>query len=387
MIESIKVKGLLSFGWEDSEFQLKPLNVLIGPNGSGKSNLIEVIKILQSIPSGELVPFRKGGANEWIHKQGGSEKVAEIEVVVSVPKQNFPLRYKIAFRSQDPHMVVEEEMLESTEIKPDEDGFYSFFKVRQGNGVINTKTKGERRLIREFFNPQKSVLSQREDPDEFFEIYSTSEIFKKIHVYQDWIFGGSNPLRSSSETSSQNQYLQPDFKNFGMVLNYFRKDVPTKKRILKYLREVYDGVQDFDISVESDSVRVFLQEDDFIFPAVRLSDGTLRWLCLLVILLNPKPPPLICIEEPELGLHPDMMDVLADLLKEASKKTCLIVTTHSEVLVDALSDTPESVVVVEKENGATILRRQDSEYLAELLKNGNSLGDMWRGGEIGGNRR
>ncbi len=385
MIKSIKIKGLLSFGWEDCEFQLEPLNVLIGPNGSGKSNLIEVIKILQSIPKGELAPFRRGGAAEWIHKQGGLDKIAEIEVIVKIPENYSRLRYKIAFRSQDPYMVVEEEILESTEKKTGEVDPYFFFKVKQGNGRINTKTKEERRLVHDSFDSRLSVLSQRSDPDQYSEVTSIADLFKRIHVYQDWNFGYTNPLRSSQEASLNNQVLEPDYKNFGLVLNNYRKDVPTKKLILKYLREVYDGVQDLDISVESNSVRVLLQEDDFMFPAVRLSDGTLRWLCLLVILLNPDPPPLICIEEPELGLHPDMISVLADLLKEASKNTCLIVTTHSEVLIDALSDTPESVVVVEKEAGATKLKRQNPEELAAWLE-GSSLGQLWRSGEIGGNR-
>ncbi len=385
MIESIKIKGLLSFGWEDCEFKLKPLNVLIGANGSGKSNLIEVIKILQSIPKGDLTPFRKGGPNEWIHKQKDSDKVAEIEVIVRVPGQDHPLRYKIAFRPQDPFMEIEEEILATTERKPGQTEPYIFFNIKYGTGYINTKTEGERHLVRESFNPQQSVLLQRSDPDQYFEVYSVGEIFKKINIYQDWIFGGSNPLRTSQESSLSNHTLDADFNNFCMVLNYYKRDVPTKRRILKYLREVYDGIQDFEISVDSSSLRVLLQEDDYFYPAVRLSDGTLRWLCLLVILLNPNPPSLICVEEPEIGLHPDIVPVLADLLKEASKNTCLIVTTHSEVLVDALSDTPESVIVVEKEKGATVFKRQSSEDLAEWLKE-STLGQLWRSGEIGGNR-
>lgn len=99
MIESINIKGLLSFGWEGCEFKLKPLNVLIGPNGSGKSNLIEIIKILQSIPIGELKPFGKGGANEWIHKQENeADSVAAIEALVNIPSQT---ELSIALALQD----------------------------------------------------------------------------------------------------------------------------------------------------------------------------------------------------------------------------------------------------------------------------------------------
>ena len=120
-------------------------------------------------------------------------------------------------------------------------------------------------------------------------------------------------------------------------------------------------------------------------PATRLSDGTLRFLCLLSILCHPNPPPLVCIEEPELGLHPDVLPVLSDLLREASQRCQLIVTTHSDMLVDTLTDTPESVVVCEKHDGMTEMHRLDKADLTEWLKR-YSLGDLWTRGDLGGNR-
>ena len=111
--------------------------------------------------------------------------------------------------------------------------------------------------------------------------------------------------------------------------------------------------------IEAGSVQVFLQEGDITIPATRLSDGTLRYLALLAILCDPTPPPLVCLEEPELGLHPDILPGLADLLREASERCQFIVTTHSDTFVDALTDTPESIVVCEKEDGKTTLKRLD----------------------------
>ena len=92
-------------------------------------------------------------------------------------------------------------------------------------------------------------------------------------------------------------------------------------------------------------------------PLIRMSDGTIRWLALLAILLNPDPPPLVCIEEPELGLHPDMIHELAKLLVDASSRMQLIVTTHSDRLIEEFTETPEVVVVCEKDNGSSTLRR------------------------------
>jgi predicted ATPase len=132
-------------------------------------------------------------------------------------------------------------------------------------------------------------------------------------------------------------------------------------------------------------VQVFLHEGDIAIPATRLSDGTLRYLCLLAILCDPEPPPLICIEEPELGLHPDILPKLADLLKEASERTQLIVTTHSDILVDAMTETPEAVVVCSKENGATKMDRLNRDDLKEWLEK-YRLGQLWIEGKIGGTR-
>jgi predicted ATPase len=131
---------------------------------------------------------------------------------------------------------------------------------------------------------------------------------------------------------------------------------------------------------------VFLTEHDFVIPASRLSDGTLRYLCLLAILCDPEPPALVCIEEPELGLHPDINPKIAELLLAASERTQLVVTTHSVILVDAMTEQPEAVVVVEKHNGQTETRRlEDSDELQQWLKK-YRLGQLWIRGDVGGTR-
>jgi len=120
--------------------------------------------------------------------------------------------------------------------------------------------------------------------------------------------------------------------------------------------------------------------------AIRMSDGTLKFLSLLAALFNPNPPPLICIEEPDLGLHPDALQLVAEALVEASESTQLVVTTHSEALVDALTDRPESVLVCERDfDNGTQMNRLSKADLKEWLDR-YSLGQLWRKGEIGGGR-
>ncbi|HLM66377.1 MAG TPA: AAA family ATPase, partial [Longimicrobium sp.] len=127
------------------------------------------------------------------------------------------------------------------------------------------------------------------------------------------------------------------------------------------------------------------EEGKRLIPATRLSDGTLRYLALLAVLLHPDPPPVIGIEEPELGLHPDILPTIAELLKKASERTQLFVTTHSDALVSALSDTPESILVCESMPGGTTIERLEPQKLKSWLDE-YKLGEIWRMGEIGGNR-
>ena len=182
-----------------------------------------------------------------------------------------------------------------------------------------------------------------------------------------------------------NNVLEPDGSNLGLVLNRLRREPATKARLLDALRQLYDGIDDYDVQIEGGTVQVFFHERGITVPATRLSDGTLRYLCLLAILCHPKPPPLVCIEEPELGLHPDILPTLAALLREASQRCQLIVTTHSDLLVDAMTDTPEAVVVCEKHDGTTTLRRLSADELKPWLGK-YRLGEAWTRGHIGGTR-
>jgi predicted ATPase len=152
------------------------------------------------------------------------------------------------------------------------------------------------------------------------------------------------------------------------------------------MKRFYEPFEGLEVRLIGTHLQVALQErGGFSTPAYRLSDGTLRWLALLTILLNPTPAPVTCIDEPELGLHPDILPTLADLLVEASTRTQLIVTTHSRSFIDSFTEIPEAVCVCEKVEGSTVIERLDGERLKVWLDK-YSLGSLWTSGEIGGNR-
>ena len=142
------------------------------------------------------------------------------------------------------------------------------------------------------------------------------------------------------------------------------------------------------VNVGEGLARAYLREAGLVemLSAIRMSDGTLKFLSLLAALFHPKPPPLMCIEEPEIGLHPDAMQLVAEALVEASQSMQLIVTTHSDALIDSLTDRPDAVLVCERDfENSTQFKRLSREHLSAWLER-YSLGELWRKGEIGGGR-
>jgi predicted ATPase len=384
-LKSIELSNFLSFGERSLPVQLGALNVLIGPNGSGKSNFIEAIDLIRAAPEQLLAPIRAGGGvRDWLWKGGATAPVARLDVVATHPQQPAGLRYVLAFTETAQRFEIVDERIEFDRPGEGHKRPYFFYRYENGRGVLNVKGV-ERRLQREDIDPTASILAQRRDPDQYPELTYLGTMFSRIRVYREWNFGRDTAPRRPQKTDLPNDLLASDCSNLGLVLNRLRREPLIKRRLIEALRALYDGIEDFDTIIEGGTAQVFLQEGSSTIPATRLSDGTLRYLCLLAILLHPAPPPLVCIEEPELGLHPDVLPKLADLLKDASRRTQLVVTTHSDELVDALSDMPEAVVVAERGGDGTTLNRIDPDQIKPWLQS-YRLGQLWTRGDLGGTR-
>lgn len=394
-LESIRLKNILSFNEEGVDLELKNLNVLIGANGSGKSNFIEAISLLKTAPShiGYIIEDR-GGIATWLHNFSGVQEkpTATIEVTTSIVNEKFntPIKHKIDFTETNHKFKITDETIEDS--KPTKEGKnkpFFYYKFQNNRPVIATRLESkreERTLEMHSIDPQQSILSQRKDPDLYPEIAKFSEAYGQIRIYREWTFGRYSPPRQPQKTDLRNDFLEENCRNLALILNKFQTNPRIKNKIIKHLKLFYPRFNDYSVSIEVGNAQIFFTEGDISIPATRLSDGTLRYLSLLAALYGSDSSSLICIEEPELGLHPDILPIMAEVFKEVSSEKQLIITTHSEILIDSLGDMPESVIVCENKKGYTTLKRLSNDDLKEWLKEKYSMGKLWSKGEIGGNR-
>jgi predicted ATPase len=368
---------------------MRPLNVLIGRNGVGKSNLLEALSLLRSAPEELSAPVKEaGGVRDWLWKGSTRKSTALIEAVLDTERPEAPIRHSIAFAEHGERFEVEAELIENRDPYPGHKFPYFFYKMVNGHPILTELPSAggegvERPLPRESIHPEKSILAQVRDPERYPMLTYLSGRYSSMRFYREWTFGRYTPPRQSQKATLPHDNLMENCENLALVLNSIRLDA---EDVLKMaLDDLYPGIGGFHTSVEGGEVSLLLREGKFRIPATRLSDGTLRYLCLLAILCHPAPPPFICIEEPELGLHPDVLPGLARLLVLSSEKTQLVVTTHSDILVDALSETPESVLTCEKGEEGTRITRLDGTALRDWLKT-YRLGQLWVKGKIGGTR-
>jgi predicted ATPase len=399
-IRTLRLRNFLSFSKEGEEIALSPLNVLIGPNAAGKSNTLAALSILRAIPQDLVAPIVEGGGvREWLWKGNTGQPIAEIEATIEYPTGVMPLRYRLSFKEVHRRLEVVDEAIENEHKQHPSDPDVSFFyRFQSGRPVLNLPTistaevidpgrSSQRFLRREDLLPDQSVLSQRKDPDQYPELTYLGNKFAAIQLYREWNLGRYAVARVPQPADLPGDVLFENARNLGLVLNNLLNRPTVKRLLLEKLQKFYAGVDDLVTGVQGGMVQLFLHEKNLSdpIPATRISDGTLRYLCLLTILCHPKPPPLVCLEEPELGLHPDILPAIAELLIEASQRTQLIVTTHSDVLVSALTDFPDVVLVCERDAMGSHLRRLESARLKQWLEQ-YSLGELWRMGEIGGTR-
>lgn len=391
LIRRLTLRNFLSYGPEGVSVDLLPLNVLIGPNASGKSNLFEALAILRATERDLQGAIREGGGiDEYIWKGNGSSQHATLEAAVDDPEPFLAdsIRYRLELVRNGTRVEVGEELIEGESTHSADIQFVPSYHYRNGKGVLQSQLEEEsaRTLTAEDLKAGQSILSQRRDPERYPTITFLADYFGGITLFQEWNFGRRTPARLPQPTDLPSDFLLPDASNLGLVLHDLLRTSTKRDELIGYLRQFYEHARFISARIQGGPLQLYIEEEGGrLIPASRLSDGTLRFLCLLAILCHPTPPPVIGIEEPELGLHPDILPTVAELLRSASERTQLFVTTHSDALVSALSDVPESILVCERMPNGTIIERLQPDQLSEWLKE-YRLGEVWRMGEIGGNR-
>lgn len=396
LITSVQAQGVFSFSPDSAPLALRSLNVLIGPNGAGKSNLIEIFELLRAAPIDLLQAIREaGGVDDILWKGKSVLRSASIKIDYRYYAQDTDFvahskhverPYYLAFSSENGYPQIIHEV-----IGPYPDNFPQVspgvsYAFQFGSPVIFNQQIGNHALIgKESFRVDQSILSQRKDPTSFPELYWLSDhVFGRIQTFREWTFGRGTAVRRAQATDLPTDYLLPHGANLALVLaEILHKD---DAQFNELMRRFLPRFKRLTTRVVAGAMTYYLHEGGLSEPisSYRMSDGTLRFLALLAVLLAPTPPSLLCIEEPELGLHPDAVALMAELLVEVSQRTQLVVTTHSDTLVSALSAHVDSVVVCENLGAGTVMERLDADRLKVWLDK-YKLGEIWRMGELGGN--
>jgi predicted ATPase len=378
LITRLTLKKILSFN--DATVALGPLNVLIGPNAVGKSNLIEVISLLQAAPASVATAIlRGGGVRQWIWLGDRvPSPIAKVSCELGLAEE---VRYELEFSEDSSGFVILREQVGNA-IGP--------YLNRAFNGV-EFGPEAEK-LLKPLpggiiVPPSESILSQFKNPADPTPITKIGQQFARIRIFREFRSGPQSGARHGVSTSAPRDALADGGDNLALVLNQL-DFLGVHEKIRIYLRRFCERFEDVKVDVGEGLARTFLREAGLaeMLSAIRMSDGTLKFLSLLAVLFHPTPPPLMCIEEPEVGLHPDALQLVAEALVEASDSMQIVVTTHSEALVDALTDRPDSVLVCERDfDNGTQMKRLAKEDLKEWLEH-YTLGQLWRKGEIGGGR-
>jgi predicted ATPase len=368
LLRQVKLENLLSF--RKTEVELRGLNVLIGANASGKSNLIEAIGLLQAAPVDLSTGILRLGGVHVVCSLAMRSPVAAIECTFL---NDEPEQYRLEFSEVAHGFTVNTESFSS--LAPD----IKYFVRGAGKVIFGADSSS--------VSPTQSIFELYKNPADRTPTTRLGRDFEAIRIYREFRTTGNAEARIGVSTSFPRGFLESSGGNLALVLldmNF--KDL--HEQIRDYLRRFCDRFNNVKVNLDGPYAKTYIEESGLLEPLVswRLSDGTLKFLCLLAVLLDPEPAPLVCIEEPEVGLHPEAIQIVAEALVEASERTQLIVTTHSEALIDALSDSPEDVLVTERDfDNGTQFRRLDKKQLSLWLER-YSLGQLWRKGEIGGNR-
>ena len=361
-LDYITVSGFKSIA-RIEKLKTGPLTVLIGPNGSGKTNFIGVFSFLNAI--------REGGLQRYVSKAGGADKVLHFGSRVTEK-----LHVHISFKDEVNQYKIDLEPTGADTLVPSFEAVYFWNKEK-----FNKKPYVEA-LASEGREAGISRQYQRKTSK------YVREHFASWRLYHFHDTSAASPLKKTADVND-NRHLRPDGSNLAPFLHLLReKHEDAYRLIVNAVRQVAPFFRDFALEplhLNPEKIRLEWRHEgpDAYFDASSLSDGTLRFMALATLFLQPAEyrPSVILVDEPELGMHPAAITLLADLIKSASTDSQVIVSTQSSLLLDHFE--PEDVLVADRVDGATRLTRLESSRLESWLED-YSLGQLWEKNELGG---
>ena len=400
-ILNLKVEGFRSL--RSIEWTPGDLNVVIGPNASGKSNLLSLLEMLAVSAQGALGKYvlSQGGIIPLVW-DGRAERIA-INVVTSPLSSNpdsngLNVSYSLAMERLGTTSAyrIQNEFLKAVGpagdtanryIERDAGQFRSFEKENRGSPAESLARVVESGM--DVPSTEESILSQFRRFGGSLWTETPMSLFRKTleswGIYQSIDTRSEAPIRQAAVAQHETS-LARDGSN-----------------LIRFLHTLYTGNRDFKDELNQAMAAAFGDDfDELLFPPVAssrielhvrwkslknarpaadLSDGTLRFLYLIAILANPNPPGLIAIDEPEMGLHPSMLPIIAEYAVSAATRTQVILTTHSPELLDAFREEPPTTTVADLVNGETRLRVLSGDDLAYWLKE-YTLGELYRQGKL-----
>lgn len=356
MITRIEIEGYKSI--KSLEIDLRPINILLGGNGVGKSNFISIFSLIRNIYNQNLQNYlqKKGGANSFLHF--GSKVTKQIEV---------SLFFKSAGGNENQFSVILDIGQNSLFIKSVKTAFKP---VSKWHSI-------------EF---EKNVLESKFSEIKESQAYYVNNRLKEFEVYHFHDTSDTSPIKGLADLND-NHYLKRDGSNIAAFLYYLKLKEPKHfKRIELMVKSIAPFFDRFDLDpnfLNENKIQLEWKEKgypDSYFNAYHLSDGTLRFICLATLLMQPNPPETIIIDEPELGLHPVAINKLAAMVRKASEKVQVILSTQSTNLIDNFD--PEDIIVTDRSEGGSVFKRLNTEELSTWMGE-YTLGDLWGQNKLG----
>ncbi len=404
MIKKITVENFFSFGSKTTIELNVETNILVGINGSGKSNFIKLIRLLYESIAGD--GFEKIFLKDWggfFESANFNESQADfINVSYEFDKdligkavnnegykfQNNPI-YELTIHRIGNTGYYLEEKLYSLGIEQNKNDFI-YLEFKNGKGVISTRENDEVKLQPKdksiTFKDSETVLRQISDPMRFYPHFTLKRAIENIVVYDYWDTSIDSKVRKPNVFGVENR-LAANGENLAQMMNRLKNQHALQyEKIQNLLKKINPNFIDVGIDLFGSMMYLVLREKKLskTLGARHISDGTLRFLLLLTILYNPDRGRIICIDEPEIGLHPDMINTIAEAIQLASKDSQIIVATHSPLLLNAFE--LEDVLIFEKnkDNHSIVCKKTEEDFhdwSGEFL-----VGQMWLRGLIGGKR-